>query len=55
MLARFSTAEAARNACTKMAKARHGVSKETTTGVHHFKEMVAKGELLFHLSTATIA
>jgi adenosylhomocysteinase len=30
-----------------MAKACHGVSEETTTGVHRLKEMAAKGELLF--------
>merc|ERR1712190_273665 len=32
---------------TRMAKACHGVSEETTTGVHRLKEMAAKGELLF--------
>merc|ERR1712226_1018541 len=32
---------------TRMAKACHGVSEETTTGVHRLKEMSAKGELLF--------
>merc|ERR1711963_1004937 len=32
---------------TRMAKACHGVSEETTTGVHKLKEMVARGELLF--------
>merc|ERR1711957_159679 len=32
---------------TRMAKAFHGVSEETTTGVHRLKEMAAKGELLF--------
>jgi len=32
---------------TRMAKACHGVSEETTTGVHKLKEMVTKGELLF--------
>merc|ERR1712019_37771 len=31
---------------TRMAKACHGVSEETTTGVHRLKEMAAKGELL---------
>merc|ERR1712032_57077 len=31
----------------RMAKACHGVSEETTTGVHRLKEMAAKGELLF--------
>jgi adenosylhomocysteinase len=30
-----------------MAAACHGVSEETTTGVHRLKEMAAKGELLF--------
>merc|ERR1719460_2148761 len=30
-----------------MAKACHGVSEETTTGVHRLKEMATKGELLF--------
>merc|ERR1712137_196528 len=33
--------------CTRMAAACHGVSEETTTGVHRLKEMAAKGELLF--------
>merc|ERR1711967_157377 len=32
---------------TRMAKACHGVSEETTTGVHRLKEMAVKGELLF--------
>merc|ERR1711976_681639 len=32
---------------TRMAKACHGVSEETTTGVHRLKEMAKKGELLF--------
>merc|ERR1712127_338158 len=32
---------------TRMAVACHGVSEETTTGVHRLKEMAAKGELLF--------
>merc|ERR1711881_72046 len=32
---------------TRMAAACHGVSEETTTGVHLLKEMAAKGELLF--------
>merc|ERR1712170_317876 len=32
---------------TRVAKACHGVSEETTTGVHRLKEMAAKGELLF--------
>merc|ERR1712226_1494685 len=32
---------------TRMAAACHGVSEETTTGVHRLKEMAAKGELLF--------
>ena len=32
---------------TWKAKACHGVSEETTTGVHRLKEMAAKGELLF--------
>merc|ERR1719230_125043 len=32
---------------TKMAANCHGVSEETTTGVHRLKEMAAKGELLF--------
>merc|ERR1711912_67164 len=32
---------------TRMAKACHGVSEETTTGVHRLKEMAAKGGLLF--------
>merc|ERR1712194_211085 len=32
---------------TRMAKACHGVSEETTTGVMKLKEMAAKGELLF--------
>merc|ERR1712048_386798 len=32
---------------TRMAKACHGVSEETTTGVHRLKEMAAKGKLLF--------
>merc|ERR1712014_487510 len=32
---------------TRMAKACHGVSEETTTGVHRLKEMATKGELLF--------
>merc|ERR1712032_538089 len=32
---------------TRMAKACHGVSEETTTGVHRLKEMAGKGELLF--------
>merc|ERR1711870_24171 len=32
---------------TRMAKKCHGVSEETTTGVHRLKEMAAKGELLF--------
>merc|ERR1711866_38449 len=32
---------------TRMAKACHGVSEETTTGVHRLKEMAAKGALLF--------
>merc|ERR1739847_245089 len=32
---------------TRMAKACHGVSEETTTGVHRLKEMAAKCELLF--------
>merc|ERR1712187_344910 len=32
---------------TRMAAACHGVSGETTTGVHRLKEMAAKGELLF--------
>merc|ERR1711957_558827 len=32
---------------SRMAKACHGVSEETTTGVHRLKEMAAKGELLF--------
>merc|ERR1712061_405071 len=31
---------------TQMAKACHGVSEETTTGVHRSKEMAVKGELL---------
>merc|ERR1711979_72130 len=31
----------------RMAAACHGVSEETTTGVHRLKEMAAKGELLF--------
>merc|ERR1711939_15890 len=32
---------------TRMANKCHGVSEETTTGVHRLKEMAAKGELLF--------
>merc|ERR1712182_181641 len=32
---------------TRMAAYCHGVSEETTTGVHRLKEMAAKGELLF--------
>jgi len=32
---------------TTMAKACHGVSEETITGVHRFKEMAAMGELHF--------
>merc|ERR1712066_1077373 len=32
---------------TRMAAACHGVSEETTTGVHRLKEMANKGELLF--------
>merc|ERR1719162_798316 len=32
---------------SRMAKACHGVSEETTTGVHRLKEMAKKGELLF--------
>merc|ERR1719162_2439426 len=32
---------------TRMAAACHGVSEETTTGVHRLKEMAAKSELLF--------
>merc|ERR1711936_685851 len=32
---------------SRMAKACHGVSEETTTGVHRLKEMAAKGEFLF--------
>merc|ERR1712013_950761 len=32
---------------TRMAKACHGVSEETTTGVKRLKDMAAKGELLF--------
>merc|ERR1712110_933210 len=32
---------------TRMAKACHGVSEETTTGVMGLKEMATKGELLF--------
>merc|ERR1712222_279777 len=32
---------------TRMAASCHGVSEETTTGVHRLKEMAAKGELLF--------
>merc|ERR1711937_743232 len=32
---------------TRMAAKCHGVSEETTTGVHRLKEMAAKGELLF--------
>merc|ERR1712098_240855 len=32
---------------SRMAAACHGVSEETTTGVHRLKEMAAKGELLF--------
>merc|ERR1712093_285922 len=32
---------------SKMAANCHGVSEETTTGVHRLKEMAAKGELLF--------
>merc|ERR1739848_910929 len=32
---------------TRMVKACHGVSEETTTGVHRLKQMAAKGELLF--------
>merc|ERR1712110_1021198 len=32
---------------TRMSKACHGVSEETTTGVMRLKEMAAKGELLF--------
>merc|ERR1712100_147552 len=32
---------------SRMAKKCHGVSEETTTGVHRLKEMAAKGELLF--------
>merc|ERR1711977_386624 len=32
---------------TRMAAACHGVSEETTTGVHRLKEMAQKGELLF--------
>merc|ERR1712232_896401 len=32
---------------TRMAKACHGVSEETITGVHRLREMAAKGELLF--------
>merc|ERR1711953_336114 len=32
---------------TRMAKACHGVSEETTTGVHRLRDMAAKGELLF--------
>merc|ERR1712194_646223 len=35
---------------TRMAAACHGVSEETTTGVHRLKEMAAKGELLFPAS-----
>ena len=33
--------------CTRMAKACHGDSEETMTGVHRIKEMTAEGELLF--------
>merc|ERR1712213_130228 len=32
---------------TRMAAKCHGVSEETTTGVHRLKEMAQKGELLF--------
>merc|ERR1711920_275816 len=32
---------------TRMAAKCHGVSEETTTGVHRLKEMAARGELLF--------
>merc|ERR1712023_253177 len=32
---------------TRMAVKCHGVSEETTTGVHRLKEMAQKGELLF--------
>merc|ERR1712224_534080 len=32
---------------TRMAAKCHGVSEETTTGVHRLREMAAKGELLF--------
>merc|ERR1711968_229906 len=32
---------------TRMAAACHGVSEETTTGVHRLREMAKKGELLF--------
>merc|ERR1712003_285225 len=32
---------------SRMASKCHGVSEETTTGVHRLKEMAAKGELLF--------
>merc|ERR1711975_167990 len=32
---------------TRMAAKCHGVSEETTTGVHRLKEMASKGELLF--------
>merc|ERR1712137_1076861 len=32
---------------TRMAAKCHGVSEETTTGVHRLKDMAAKGELLF--------
>merc|ERR1711981_66707 len=32
---------------SRMAKKCHGVSEETTTGVHRLREMAAKGELLF--------
>merc|ERR1712178_109194 len=35
------------NKYTRMAGKCHGVSEETTTGVHRLKEMAAKGELLF--------
>ena len=40
---------------TRMEKACHGVSEETTTGVHRLREMAAKGELCSQLSTSTIA
>merc|ERR1712226_278510 len=40
---------------TRMAAACHGVSEETTTGVHRLKEMAAKASCSFQQSTLTIA